>query len=247
MDLSRGNTSNNISKRAYSSAGDHKHHSTKSDAKYGAGSRRRAWENTRLLSKYEASLGRALNQRGKPGSQSPAMDVWAMALGVDIDHSKATDRARRKVELEEAGLSTDPGGWTPLVPPTTAPNQLLGTRRRKRGRDALGDSAGSRRNPAVPEVTALDGFLSDLQQQLKSVEGGAVSGRHSTVVPTSASSSIGSDGGHHGRGVTSLPRRAATVAGSGDRYDEADAVSSAGLVDVYGIPQAFVANAEEVK
>lgn len=251
VDLSRGSTSNDKNRGVSFSAGSHKHHPAKSGAqklymKDGGGSRKKESENARILGKYEASLDRALNQRGQSGSQSPAMDIWAMALGVDIEYSKVTDRARRKVELEEAGHSTEPGGWTPSVTPTTAPNQLLsGKSRRKRGRDALEGSAGSRRSPVVPEVTALGGFLSDLQQRLKSVEGGAVRSSRSTVVPTPASS-VGSDGGH-GRGLTRLPKRAAVVAGNGDRYDEANSVPSASLVDIYGIPQAFVANAEEVR
>lgn len=249
VDLSRGSTSNNNT-RTYSPAGGHKHHPTKSDAqglsvKDGVGSRQRESEQARLMGRYEASLGRALNQRGKAGSQSPAMDVWALALGVDIEHSKATDRARRKVELEEAGHSTEPGRWTPPVPPPTAPYQsVLGNHRRKRGRAALGGSVRSMRSPVVPEVTALDGFLSDLQQRLNSVEGGAVRSSHSTAVPT-PTSSVGSKGGH-GRGVTRLPNRETAVAVAGGRYDEATAMSSS-LVDVYGIPQAFVANAEEVR
>ena len=260
MNLSRGSTSssnnnnnnnNNNNKRTYLSVGDHKHHPTKSDAgglsvHDGGGSRQRESEKARLLRKYEASLGKALNQRGKPGFQSPSMDVWALALGVDIEHSKVTDRARRKVELEEAGHNTEPGGWTPSVPPTTAPYEsVLGNRRRKRGHDVLLGSAGSRRSPVVPEVTALDGFLSDLQQRLKSVEGGAVRSSSSTVVPTPASS-VGSTRGHR-RGITRSPKRSARVAGAGERYDESSVVSSAGLVDVYGVPRALVLNAEEVR
>eukprot|EP00752_Nemacystus_decipiens_P009941 g8865.t1 len=250
-DLSRGSTSSSTNKRAHSSASDYKHHPRKRGAKglslkHGGASRQRESEVVSLLAKYEASLGRALNQRGKPGSHSPAMDVWALALGVDIEHSKATDRARRKVELEEAGHSTEPGGWTPSVPPTTAPYEpVSGNRRRKRGQDALMGSAGSRRNPVVPEVTALDGFLSDLQQRLESLEGGAVSSSHSTVVPTPASSA-GHKGGN-GRSITRTPKRTATSASIGGRHDEAGAVSSASLIDVYGIPQGFVANAEEAR
>lgn len=199
-----------------------------------------------MLGKYEASLGRALNQRGKPGSQCPAMDIWAMALGVDIEHSKATDRVRRKVQLEEAGHSTEPGRWTPSVPPPTAPYQsVLGNRRRKRGRAGLGGSAGSRRSPVVPEVTALDGFLLDLQQRLNSVEGGAVRSSHSTMVPPRAYS-VGS-GGNHGGGATRVPKRVVAGAGVDDQHNEAVAESSTSLVDVYGIPQAFVVNAEEVR
>eukprot|EP00903_Cladosiphon_okamuranus_P014275 g13258.t1 len=174
------------------------------------------------------------------------MDEWALALGVDIDHSKATDRARRKVELQEAGHSTEPGRWTPPVPPPTAPYQsVFGNHPRKRGRDALGGSAGSRHSPVVPEVTALDGFLSDLQRRLKSVEAGAVRSSHNTVVPA-PTSSIGSKRGQ-GTGVARLPKRKTAVTGTGGRLDEATALSSASLVDIYGIPRAFVANAEEAR
>lgn len=150
------------------------------------------------------------------------MDVWAQALGVDIDSSKSAERARRRVELEEAGQRTVPGAWTPPVPRTT--NQSLLSRRRPRGRDAPGEAAGRARSPVVPEVDALEGFLTDLQGRLTSLEGGAVRNR-GTVVPTRSSAARAGPGGD----------------------DTIGAMPSAGLVDIYGIPQAFIDNAEQVR
>ena len=196
----------------------------------------------RILDKYEASLAGDRKQPGQPGSPSPAMDIWALALGVDIDCSKATERARRKLDLEEAGQSTDPGGWAHSIPPTTAPD-----RRRKRGRGVLGGgTAGGRRRPVVAEVVALDGFLSELQGRLKSVEGGAVGRGGNTIVPTPATSSSVYDG-ERGRSRAKLMRRDSAVAGVGDEYGGDGESSSASLADVYGIPKAFIANAEEVR
>lgn len=166
------------------------------------------------------------------------MDVWAMALGVDIDHSKATERARRRVELEEAGENTGSGVWAPApaVPTTTATNIFLSSNRRvKRGYDALHSRAGGRRDPVVPEVTALGGFLSELQGRLKSVEGGAARSSNSTVVPT-PNSSVLSVGDRDGRGVR-----------VDNEYGGAGSMSLTGLADVYGISQAFIANAEQVR
>lgn len=258
-DVSRAATAANYdnsssSSRALSSARDLSRHPMKNDAlrplakyKYGGGSRTRDSEQARILEKYEASVARTLNHNHHPGSHSPAMDIWAIALGVDIKHSKATERARRRVELEEAGENMGSGVWAsaPAVPPTTAPNLSVSSNRRvKRGYDTLRCPAGGRRDPIVPEVTALDGFLSELQGRLKSVEGGAVRSSNSTVVPTP--SSVRSVGDRGGRGVRVLERAAPGVAVD-DEYDLAGQMSLTGLADVYGIPQAFMANAEQVR
>ncbi len=251
--LPRDGASKN-STRAQSAAGDgHGLHPTKSEIrrlrrKQDGRFRNRdeLGTNARTLDKYEASLAGSRNQPGKPGIPAPAMDIWAAALGVDIQYSKATERARRKIELEEAGLSTDPGGWASSVPPTTAPDQLSPSRSRKRGRDALGvGTAGGRRRPIVPEVAALDGFLAELQGRLKSVEGGAVGAGGATVVPTPAASVIGV--GDRGGGRSALSKRAAARAGVGGEYGGDGESSSASLADVYGIPKAFIANAKEVR
>lgn len=250
VDTSRGSTINNNSSsfttRARPSARDQNRHPTKSDAlwlrtKEGRGSRIPDSEQTRILNKYEASVAKTLNHHpGRPGSHSPAMDIWAMALGVDIEHSKATERARRKVELEEAGQSTGRGAWASAVP-STAPNPTSSSNRSvKRDNDTLHGLARRRRGPVVPEITALGGFLSELQGRLKSVEGGAVRSSN-TVVPTPAS--VGGCGG----GSMRVLKRAAPGVAVRDEYDRVYSTALTGVADIYGIPQAFITNAEEVR
>ncbi|CAM9599517.1 unnamed protein product [Scytosiphon promiscuus] len=199
------------------------------------GSRQKDLTRGRVLDRYEASLARTLERGpGRPGSHPPAMDMWAMALGVEMDKSKSTERARRKVELEEAGKRMDV--WASPVPPITHQPQLL-PRRRKRGREALGGAARGQAGAFVPDVTALDGFVSDLQLRLFSVEGSAVTKNLRTDVPRpSRSVRGGSDTGRRGY------ERQTPVPAPGGPH--AAFVAS---TDVYGIPEAFIANAEEAR
>lgn len=242
FDHERGISTSN-SKRARSAAGayNQNHGRARSRSKAVGGFRQKNSTKARVLDKYEAALAKTLERGpGRPGSHSPAMDIWAMALGVDIDNSKATERARRKVELEEAGQSIERGGWATSVPPTRSQSSLS-PRRRKRGRDALDGAARGQPSAVVPDVAALDGFLSDLQLRLNSIEGGAVRNSNSTVVPRPSGSVLGAsdaDSREYERNVR--------VSSSGGPPVEARAVST-GSADVYGIPQAFIANAEEVQ
>lgn len=224
--------STRTSKRARSAAGGYNQSdgAGRSRGKAFGGSRQKDSTKARDLDRYEACLAKTLERGpGRPGSHSPAMDVWAMALGVEMENSKSTERARRKVELEEAGRSMEPGGWSKSAPRSVSLSSLPLRRRRKRCRDTPDGPARAQ----ASDVAALDGFLSDLQRRLNSVEGGAVRSSGTTVVPSLSRSVLsGGDAGSE-KGVVPASGRACAA--------------SVGSADVYGIPQAFIANAEEVR
>lgn len=206
------------------------------------------------MDEFEASVARTIVARrgGRVrGRGTPDMDTWAAALGVDIEASKATERERRRVEMEEAGQKRPPGGWR--APPAPS-RRVASTSSLGRGRER--DQAAQHqhqqhqqyqrpsyalsrrkhysppgreaRRGQVPEVVALDEFLSDLHGRLTSLEGEA----EATAVVAQGS-------------TTSFP----DYIGASDHsleFDGGGSVSS-GAVDAYGIPRSLVASAEQVR
>lgn len=217
-------------KRARSS-GDHPTKDSRRRAKYlrqGVSSGR---EN--VFDKYEASVARVASRGGKVvGNRAvPDMHSWAAVLGVDIDSSKVTEREHRRLELEEVGHNWAPGAWNP-APSTKSREERHGTAQQRQasspGRRESGPPFPGGKRRAVPEVVALNGFLSDLHDRLHSVETGAV--RAGTTPAPSSFVRVGSG---------SVNMNIHTRRDSGKR--------SMGLVDEYGIPQSLLANAEEVR
>ena len=208
---------------------------------------RRTQSQERVMDEFEASVARTIVARsggGVRGRGTPDMNSWAAALGVDIEASKVMERDRRRVEMEEAGQKRPLGGWQ--APPAPA-RRVASTSSLGRGRD--GDYAAQQqqqsyslsrrkhysppgreiRRGQVPEVVALDEFLSDLHGRLTSLEGEA-----------EAPAGVVAQGSK-----TSFPghiRASDHTLGSGG----VGSVSS-GAVDAYGVPRSLVASAELVR
>lgn len=191
-----------------------------------------------VLDRYEASLAKAASTQGRRTLAVPDMHSWAKVLGVDIMPSKTAERDRRRLEREEPGMSKPgPGKWAHS---SSLSRENLYSRNKYFDRDNLipGPSAGphwrsseyqggASRGAAVPEVVALDGFLSDLQGRVVSLEGTA--GVQSTPKPGSSGIAAG--------GITHYGRLASGVHGPGKPTTS----------DLYGVPVEVMTNAMEVR
>lgn len=213
---------------------------------------RRTESQERVIDEFEASVARTIVARSGGrvrGRGTPDMNSWAAALGVDIEASKVTERDRRRVEMEEAGQKRPPGGWRAPAAPTrgVASTSSLGRGRdrdyaaqqQQQQRQRHSYASGRRkhysppgreaRRGQVPEVVALDEFLSDLHGRLTSLEGEA-----------EATDEVMARGS-----ATSFPGH---IRASDDTlgFDGGGSVLS-GAVDAYGVPRSLVASAEQVR
>lgn len=199
--------------------------------------RPRTWaEKESVLDEFEASVARAVaRKRSVGGGRSvPDMHCWAAALGVDIESSKATERDRRRVAMQEAGHNVTPGSWIFTSCANTWKKDVFNSQPAQPHSSGGGNRHASglaeRRSP-VPEVAALDVFLTDLHGRLSLLASGAA---RAGTMPVSTSFVRGDRNG------------AVVGAGMSEREAVGRTARSASA-DLYGVPRALVANAEEVR
>lgn len=203
-----------------------------------------------VLDKYEVSVAKAVARKTKGTGNSnavPDMHIWAKVLGIDIESSKATARLCRRTE-EPDGRKPGSAQWARWAPAssTFSPRgrdagrrvEVLETSRRhppasqRRKRGCFSGIGGGEKRSATTEVVALDGFLSDLQGRLCSIEGAAVGAETTQHAFSNASDQLGG-----GSASANGPE-----AGAGGRGDD-----KTRDVDVYGVPRALMTYAEEVR
>lgn len=179
--------------------------------------------------KYEASLANATTRKGQRSRAVPDMDSWAEMLGVHVKSSKATQRDRRRLERNAFGMSqTGPGKWAPASSVSWGDlnnvAQFSDVDSVTHGRAHACQELKGRRT-VVPEILALDGFISDLHGRLSSIKEG---GRAKT---TPAHVSSGRDAGVIANG------RSAGV----------DGLDVARSSDIFGVPHDVIASAADVR
>lgn len=189
-------------------------------------------ERNLVFDQYKASIAKATSCQGRRTRAVLDMHSWVKAVGVDIMSSKTAERDRRRVE-RGAQLGK-------CAPPSSLLRENFHNRNKYFDRDSmtqdpLGDSGGTSsvdqrvtsRGAAVPEVVALDGFLSDLQGRVVSLE--MTAGIEHTPMSSSSDIATGS------------------IAPYGRSISEVEGPSKASPSDLYGIPVEVMANAIEVR
>lgn len=199
-------------------------------------------EKNLVLERYEESIAKATPYKRRMSRVIPDMHSWAEVLGVDIRSSKTTQRERQRLRRGELGMyEPGPGKWTPS---SSLSRKNVGSRTHQylpdrdnliyhtidppRGR-ASPHGRGNTNSGIDPssEVAALDGFLSDLQGRLISVEG-------KTRLASAPAPSSGSHAAANG---------AITHRGCTGGVHERDLEKS----DLYGVPLDLMNNVMDVR
>lgn len=174
------------------------------------------------LRKYEASVAKMVAREEAPiGVQPvPDMDSWALVHGV-VDFSETTKS--RGFEINQGGGTKRYVHPAPVPAATSRGEDYVKAHRRAASftrRRRCDFPTVERQSCPVPEVEALEGFLSDMQSRLSFLEEGTA---RTGPAPTSACTKRNYPSA--GMGTTAL----------------------SGPVEVFGIPQRLMENVEEVR
>lgn len=174
------------------------------------------------LRKYEASVAKMVAREEAPIRVQPVpdMDSWALIHGV-VDFSETTNS--RGFKINEGGGTKRYVNSAPVPVATPRGEDYAKAHRRATSltrRRGCALPTVERQSCPVPEVEALEGFLSEMKNRLSILEEGAA---RRGPAPTSA-----------------LPKRDYPSAGM-------DTTALFGPVEVFGIPQRLMENVEEVR
>lgn len=198
---------------------------TKKALRKSRGALERSWgARENALRKYEASVAKTVVREEAPIGVRPVPDMesWALIHGL-VDFSEATKRRCRRFEINEGGGAKRHVSSAPVPAATPRGEDHHKAHQRAtsfthRRRCAFPTVEGQ--SCPVPEVEALEGFLSEMQSRLSILEEDTV---RTGPAPTSA-----------------LSKRNYPSAGM-------DATALFGPVDVFGIPKRLMENVEEVR